>query len=106
MVVGVCRITLSIPGNDSLKGKRAVVRPLLDRVRARFNVAAAEVDALDSLRTAVLGFAVVSNDGAHANSMIDTVADFVAAQGKAVVVGRNMELLHVGELGMGRRHGA
>ncbi|MFO0695662.1 MAG: DUF503 domain-containing protein [Polyangiales bacterium] len=106
MVVGVCRITLSIPGNDSLKGKRAVVRPLLDRVRARFSVAAAEVDAMDSHRTAVLGFAVVSNDGAHANSMIDTVADFVAAQGKALVVGRNMELLHVGELGMGRRHGA
>lgn len=105
MVVGVCRITLSIPGNDSLKGKRAVVRPLLDRVRARFNVAAAEVGALDALRTAVLGFAVVSNDGAHANSMIDTVADFVSGQGKAIVTGRSMELLHVGELGTGRRHG-
>jgi uncharacterized protein YlxP (DUF503 family) len=33
MVIGVLRIELALPENDSLKGKRAVVRSLLDRIR-------------------------------------------------------------------------
>ena len=100
MVVGICRIVLALPGNDSLKGKRAIVRRILDRARAKFNVAAAEVDALDVHRRAVLAFCVVSNDGRHANSMIDQIQSFVTGATQAVVVDSNIELLHLGgELG-------
>lgn len=95
MVVGVCRIELSLPGNGSLKGKRAVVRRALDRVRGRFDVAAAEVGALDHHGSAVLGFAVVSNERAHANTMLDKIADFIEAHSDVPVVGRAVELLHV-----------
>lgn len=95
MVVGVCRIELSLPGNDSLKGKRAVVRRILDQVRGRFDVAAAEVGALDSHGRSVLGFAVVSNRRSHANTMLDKIADFVEAHVTVPVVGRAMELVHV-----------
>ena len=48
MVVGVCTVQLEIFGNESLKGKRSVVKPILARVRDHFNVAAAEVDDLDA----------------------------------------------------------
>lgn len=96
MVVGVCRITFSLPGNDSLKGKRRVVRRIVDRTRGRFNVAVAEVAAMDDHRRAVLGFAVVSNESRHANSMLDTIADFAAGQTEAVPLDRSLELLHVG----------
>ena len=98
MVVGTCRIVLSIPGNDSLKGKRKVVRAILDKLRHRFNVAAAEVDDLDVHQRAVLGLAVVSNDARHANSMLDTLTSFVAGATEAQIVDRSMEILHVGEL--------
>jgi uncharacterized protein YlxP (DUF503 family) len=98
VVVGTLRITLAIPGNDSLKGKRKVIRPILDRARNRFNVAAAEVADNDAHGRAVLGFAVVSNDGRHANSMLDEIASFVAGAGEALVVDREMEILHVGEI--------
>ena len=98
MVVGVCRITFSIPGNDSLKGKRRVVRRIVDRARNQFNAAVAEVGALDQHRQALIGFAVVSNDARHANSMIDKIGSFVSGLTEAVVVGKDVELLHVGEI--------
>jgi uncharacterized protein YlxP (DUF503 family) len=55
MVVGVCSIDLHIPGNDSLKGKRSVVRRIKERVRNTFNVSVAEVEDLDKLQRAGLG---------------------------------------------------
>ena len=97
MVVGVCRITFSIPGNDSLKGKRRVLRRIVDRTRNHFNAAVAEVGALDQHRQALVGFAVVSNDARHANSMLDKIGGFVSGLTEAVVVSRSIELLHVGD---------
>jgi hypothetical protein len=97
VVVGVCRITFSIPGNDSLKGKRRVVRRIVDRTRNHFNAAVAEVGALDHHRQALIGFAVVSNDSRHANSMLDKIGSFVSGLTEAVVIGRDVELLHVGD---------
>jgi uncharacterized protein YlxP (DUF503 family) len=96
MVVGVCRITLSLPGNDSLKGKRRVVRRIVDRTRNEYNAAVAEVGALDSHRQAELGFAVVSNEGAHANEMLDKISSFVSGLTEAIVMDRTLEILHVG----------
>lgn len=95
MVVGICRMTFHIEGNDSLKGKRRVVRRVIDRTRNKFNVAIAEVDALDQHRRAVLGFAVVSNDAAHVNSMLDTIDAFVASTSESPVLDRSIELIHV-----------
>jgi uncharacterized protein YlxP (DUF503 family) len=89
------RVTLSIPGNDSLKGKRRVVRRVLDRVRNRFGAAAAEVERLDDKRCAVLGFAVISNSGSHANSMLDKISEFIPGLTEAFVVDSSLELMHV-----------
>ncbi len=81
MHVGVCKLVLSIPGNDNLKGKRRAVQSLLTRIRAKFNVAIAEVDALDSWQRATLGLTCVSNDGRHVNSMISSVVQFIGREG-------------------------
>lgn len=97
MVVGVCRIVLSLPGNDSLKGKRAVVRRIVDRARNKFNVAAAEVGDLDVHRRATLGFSVVSNDASHVHSILDKLTAFVAGATEALVVDRQTEIVHFGE---------
>ena len=94
MVVGICRVAFSLPGNDSLKGKRSIVRRIIDRTRSKFNLAIAEVDALDSHRSAVLGFAVVSNNARHANSMLDGITSFMVGASEAVCVGRTLEIMH------------
>jgi len=99
MVVGVCQISLSLPGITSLKAKRSIVRRVLDRTANRFNVAVAEVGRQDVHRMAVLGFAVVSEDRRHANAMLDSIATFVERSSEAVVTDRSTELLSLGELG-------
>jgi uncharacterized protein YlxP (DUF503 family) len=86
---------LALPGVDSLKGKRSIVRRIVERARHRFNAAIAEVADMDLHRRAVLGFAVVSNDSRHANSMIDTIVAFIAGASEALVVDRSMELVHI-----------
>lgn len=96
MVVGVCRLAFSLPGNASLKGKRSVVRRIVDRTRAKFNAAVAEVDDLDSHRRAVIGVAVVSNDSRHANSMLDHISTFMSGISEAVMTERTLEIMHTG----------
>ncbi|MGB5704233.1 MAG: DUF503 domain-containing protein [Polyangiales bacterium] len=99
MVVGVCQISLSLPGVTSLKAKRSIVRRVLDRTSNKFNVSAAEVGHQDVHRQAVLGFAVVSGDRRHANAMLDSIASFVEGAADAVVMDRSTELVSIGELG-------
>jgi uncharacterized protein YlxP (DUF503 family) len=70
------------------------VRRIVDRTRAKFNAAVAEVDALDSHRSAVVGFSVVSNDARHVNSMLDRIAAFMASATDAVFVERTIEIIH------------
>jgi uncharacterized protein YlxP (DUF503 family) len=97
MVVGTLQVVLALPGNDSLKGKRAIVRRTLERARARLHCAAAEVGALDEHRRAVLGFAVVSADRRHARSMLDTLAEFVASATEAVVTDTRVEVTGISD---------
>jgi len=77
MVVGICTIDLRIPGNDSLKGKRHVLRKIKDRVKHQFNVSIAEVDDQDVLQRAQLGVAVVSNEASHVHSTLSKVVGFI-----------------------------
>lgn len=77
MTVGVCRVTLRLPENGSLKGKRQLVRSLTSRLRNKFNVAVAEVDNNDRWQIATIGISCVSNDGRHAREMLDRVVAFI-----------------------------
>jgi uncharacterized protein len=100
MVVGLCRVVLSLPWNDSLKGKRSVVKSILERARGRFHVAAAEVADLDAHRRATLGFSYVSNDARHAQSVLDKLVSFVASATQAELVDKVTSIEHV-DLGSG-----
>ena len=92
MIVGVCRVVLSLPHNRSLKGKRSVVRKVVERARSRFHVAAAEVADLDVHQRATLGFSVVSNDATHARSVIDKVLQLAATSTEAQVVDEQVDV--------------
>ena len=91
MHVGILQVVLQIPDAHSLKDKRRVVRGLLDRVRARFPVAAAEVDDLDEWHSAVVGFSSVSNEASHAESVLASVLEHVRATPGALVVEHELE---------------
>lgn len=69
-------VTITIPGATSLKEKRAVIRSLVERLRSRMRVSAAEVGDQDYVSRAQVGFAVVSGDLATARSLVDACQRF------------------------------
>lgn len=92
MVVGICSIELRIPGNDSLKGKRSVVRRIKERVKNSFNVSVAEVEDLDTLQRAGLGIAFVSNEASHVHSTLSKVVNFIEHMYLAEVIDYHIEV--------------
>ena len=81
--VGVCRLELELDDNDSLKGKRSVVKSLIAKTRNKFNIAMAEVDANDVHTRAVLGIAIIGNDKRFLNGVMDKIRDFVELEAEA-----------------------
>ena len=77
MVVGICTLELALPGNDSLKDKRSVLKPLVIRMRREFNVSVAEVGDQDTWRSATLAVAAVSNDQAYVHGLFEQVVKWV-----------------------------
>lgn len=68
---------LHLPQAHSLKDKRAIIRPILDGCRRRFQVAAAEVDHQDAWQRAGLGVSAVSSSAGHVSQVLDQVERFV-----------------------------
>ncbi|WP_394821923.1 DUF503 domain-containing protein [Pendulispora albinea] len=96
MFVGVLRLTFHIPHARSLKEKRSVVRKFRDRVRARYDVSIAEVDAQDLHQRAVFGVSVVSGDAAVCDSVMAQVAHTAETQEDAVLTDRATEVITIG----------
>jgi hypothetical protein len=61
MIVSMIQIIFEIPDVDSLKEKRRIIKSVMEKMRRRFNMTAAEVDLQDSLAFAQIGGALVSN---------------------------------------------
>ena len=77
MNVGVCKIRLRLPENQSLKGKRQVLKSIISRVDNKFNVSVAEVDDQDLWQVATLGVCCISNDKRHTDEVLSKVTEFV-----------------------------
>ena len=77
MNVGVARVSLRLPENVTLKGKRQVLKSITGRVRGRFDVAVAEVDDNDAWQLATIGICTISNDKRHSNQVLSRVVDFI-----------------------------
>jgi uncharacterized protein YlxP (DUF503 family) len=97
MFIAVLTLELFLHDAHSLKDRRAVVNGTLDRVRARFNVSAAQLDSDDLWQRASLGFAAISNDRPAAEKVLYMVRDCVEksceADGRADVVKCSIEIL-------------
>ncbi len=77
MIIGACLIELHLDGNESLKGKRAALKPLLARLHKEFNVSAAEVDHLDSWQSAAIALACVAYDTAHVEQVLNNAVQWI-----------------------------
>jgi len=94
MVIGVCQLELLIHENASLKGKRQVLKSLIQRARQRFNISIAEVEDQDLWQKAVLGICAVGNDQQFINSTLDRVVNFIEQAQLAEVADSTLEFIH------------
>jgi len=95
MIIAAAMITLVIPGNDSLKGKRRVVKSLIERVRHKFEAAAAEVGDNDLWQKAKIGVALVGNDSQLLEARLQQIMKFIENQYLAEIIDSQVELCYL-----------
>ncbi len=95
MVVGTLKIEFLLFDNRSLKGKRKVVRSMIDRVRSKFNAAIAEVGANDKWQKIELGVTTVANDRRHVDSSLNHILDFLDSLCLAQIVNTEMDIINM-----------
>lgn len=95
MVVGTGKIKFRLFDTDSLKGKRKIVKSLIQRIRNNFNISVAETDFNNSHEWLELGFSITGNDSRVVNSKLDKVINFSDKLGLAMIVDTQIEIIHV-----------
>ena len=78
--VATLQLDLHLPAARSLKAKRAVIRPLVEGLRHRYQVAVAETDHQDLWQRAQVAVAAVSGDPSHVDAVLDACERFVWSQ--------------------------
>jgi hypothetical protein len=91
MIVAIGTFDLHFPLAHSLKEKRQVLRCLLDRVRAKFNVSIAEVDHNDLWQRGQVGVAMVANDRVLLEQMGQKIEDILQNHDEAQLLERVWE---------------
>ena len=81
-----------LPENRSLKGKRQVSRSLSQRIRNRFNVSVAEVEAQDNRQLAVLGLAMVGNETQPIRSTLGQIVEALRSHPVAELLDYDLEV--------------
>ncbi|MCK5796388.1 MAG: DUF503 domain-containing protein [Deltaproteobacteria bacterium] len=97
MVLGVCRLNLYFSESASLKAKRQRLRRIVERVRAKFNVAVAEVGQQDTWQRSSVGISVVGNAEDHVDAMLDRILSFVEQLYLGEILAVEREILHYSE---------
>jgi uncharacterized protein YlxP (DUF503 family) len=82
MIIGVLTVNIHMHGITSLKQKRSIVKSLTGRLKSRFNIAIAEVDAQDNKNYAVIGITTVANETGFIDKQLDTVITFMQKDGR------------------------
>jgi uncharacterized protein YlxP (DUF503 family) len=82
MIIGVLKAQMHLHGITSLKQKRGIVKSVIGRLKARFNISIAEVDHNDNKTSAVLAVAIVSNNTQFIDKQLDAIIAFMQKDGR------------------------
>ena len=77
MRVGICEYELFLPLCHSLKEKRSIIKSLLQKLQHKFHISACEAANQDVWQRATVGVAVVSNEKAHIEQMLEKITHFI-----------------------------
>lgn len=93
MIVGVLTLELFLGEANSLKGKRKILKSLIERLKHKFNISVAEVGRQDNWKHSTIGISVVSGETSHVDSILSTVVNFIENHGGVEIVEIQKELL-------------
>ena len=95
--MGVLTVRLEMPWVGNLKVKRAMVRPVVERLKSRFPLTVARLDGLDAHDWEVIGVATLSNDYGWVQETLKMAADYIASEGEYTVVEESVEITVIGD---------
>lgn len=81
------RFDLHVPTSRSLKAKRAVVRPIVERLRHRYRVSVAEIGHHDQWQRVEIGVAVVAESDWQLREVLASLERFIVAAPDVELVG-------------------
>ena len=71
------QIIFEIPDIGNIKEKRRIIKSIMDKMRSRFRMSAAEVDLQDSLSFCQIGGAIVSNSRAFGETVLQKAFNMI-----------------------------
>jgi uncharacterized protein YlxP (DUF503 family) len=77
MRAAALRVELHLPGPQSLKAKRAVLRPVIDGIKRLGSYSVSEVDHHDLWQRAALGVAVAAPDGKSLGMQLSKLRNYL-----------------------------
>ncbi len=92
MLVSTLKVDLLLRESRSLKDRRRVLNSVKGRIRSKFNVSIADVGEQSMWHRAVLGVAVVSNDGRFANEVLSKVLRLIESEPRVEVLEQVLDL--------------
>lgn len=97
--VGVLTVRLEMPWVSNLKEKRALVRPVVERLKSRFPLTVARLDGLNAHDWEVIGVATLSNDYAWVEETLKMAADYIASEGPYRIAEESIDISVLGDEG-------
>jgi len=93
MIIGLLRTDILIPGCQSLKDKRSVVKKHLHRIRRTYNAAVAETDFTDKWRRAELSFVSINSKREVVEKTLGKILRELETGGDIQLLGQRIEIL-------------
>lgn len=100
MFIGIAKFELFIPASESLKDKRRVIRSVTGTLRAKFNVAVAEVDHQDLWQRTAIGTSCVAESAAHCRRVLQEVEKSIGRSltGHGEIIDSSVEVVALEDL--------
>jgi len=92
---GTLKIEFRIQDNHSLKGKRKIVRSVVDRVKHKFKRLCGGVGSNDNWQRIELGVTTVGNDRRHIDSSLSNILGFIESLYLAEIVDVETEVINL-----------
>ena len=96
MVVGVSRIEIFFPEAHSLKDKRQMMKKIVDKTRAKFNVSMVEIADCNLWQKGYVGFAVMGINKDHVQVAIENVQKYIESLYAGEIIDSWTEIIVMG----------